>query len=72
VLALQGTTQTERLTSSRAKSDARANGLGVTADYVAAIEDADIGSAPQYPRIAADAETLRAFLEQAVAVLGEP
>jgi hypothetical protein len=72
VLAIGGRPGTERLTSSRAKSDARADGLGVTADYVAAIEAADIGPAPRYPRIAADAETLRAFLEQAVSMLRAP
>jgi hypothetical protein len=69
VLALLGATRTESLGSARAKRDARARGLGGTADYVAAIESADIGPAPEFARLPADAETLRAWLTQAVDVL---
>jgi hypothetical protein len=69
VLAVLGTARTESLGSARAKGDARARGLDGTAAYVTAIESADLGRAPSFARVPADAETLRAWLAQAATVL---
>jgi hypothetical protein len=69
VLAVIGVGRTENLSSARAKSDARGRGLDGTAAYVEAIESADMGPAPSFARVPADAETLRAWLAQAATVL---